>query len=895
MAIDLASVMQSGLGLAFDSATRLYRIQGEGEIDQLLVEAWSLEEQLDRPFTLDLYALSLDARIDIQALLGQTVTLQIALADGSLQPRSGIVFKAAAEESDGGFARYRLTLRPWTQLLAHTRQSRVWQDKTTIEIVEDVFSRYAAHAQWRWADDVAAHLAQSPFAGSEHKRSYTVQYRETDLAFVTRLLAEEGLGARIEQDSDDEDGAGDGGSEQASSGSSAKPPSPCHHSLVIFAFSPSQASCPEDATSACGDGIRFHRESAVETSDAVQAFGGLRTLQAASTTVLAWDYASKRSIAASVPTHHEFGGANAPRLESYRPARAHAYSSATQAQRAATLGQEAIEVRNKKWLGRSTVRTLQPGHSFTLIDSPLDDFFSLGSSGLGSTSSSSSNEDQTRFLVTAVTHAGINNLPKDVGEAIAGRFDCAGVGLLAPWVDAEVRAQAIKTGYGNAFEATRAYVPWRPEPIARPKAPRSLIAEVVGADGGSAEEIHTDRLGRIKIRHDFQKPGEASTWVRVLQPFAGSNHGLQFIPRVGQHALIDFFDDDLERPFCRAALYTGKGQGGVAPTTGGKAGSADTSSFGQSTDHTPSAQGNTAGGNAPPWHAASPDAISAGGQMNAGAMSGWKTKEFDGVGFNQLVFDDSNGQLRTQLASTQYASQLNLGHLIHQADNHRGSFRGLGFELRTDGYGTLRGGRGLVLSTFGITPAAPSGDNAAGIAIAAQLKTLVESFSQAAKTHETVALAGAIGTTKANQCALSDTQASVSAMHTALKGMVAATSFDEATADASEKKTQTGEGKVPQLTDPVVAISARAGLAVTAGQDVAMLAGEGLVMAARQDPWPQAERPESTAARPSASSAAPSPRAAKRQAPASRSSPARATSTSKPRPTPCRSRPRKTC
>ncbi|WP_196391528.1 type VI secretion system Vgr family protein, partial [Ralstonia solanacearum] len=45
-----------------------------------------------------------------------------------------------------------------------------------------------------------------------------------------------------------------------------------------------------------------------------------------------------------------------------------------------------------------------------------------------------------------------------------------------------------------------------------------------------------------------------------------------------------------------------------------------------------------------------------------------------GRGYSQLVFDDSDGQLRTQLATTQAYSQLNLGHLIHQQDNRRGSF-----------------------------------------------------------------------------------------------------------------------------------------------------------------------------------------------------------------------------
>ena len=40
--------------------------------------------------------------------------------------------------------------------------------------------------------------------------------------------------------------------------------------------------------------------------------------------------------------------------------------------------------------------------------------------------------------------------------------------------------------------------------------------------------IHTDRLGRIRIRHEFQRQAEGSTWVRVLQPSAGPGMGMQF-------------------------------------------------------------------------------------------------------------------------------------------------------------------------------------------------------------------------------------------------------------------------------------------------------------------------------------------------------------------------------
>ncbi|MBK1714352.1 hypothetical protein CKO43_16390, partial [Rubrivivax gelatinosus] len=103
-------------------------------------------------------------------------------------------------------------------------------------------------------------------------------------------------------------------------------------------------------------------------------------------------------------------------------------------------------------------------------------------------------------------HAGINNLPKDLSEHVAQ--------ALPDWVPAPVRAQAAASGYGNAFEALRANVPWRPwrwddsgvllNP--RPQAPGLQTATVVGPEGdaASAEEIHTDRLGRVRVRFPWQ-------------------------------------------------------------------------------------------------------------------------------------------------------------------------------------------------------------------------------------------------------------------------------------------------------------------------------------------------------------------------------------------------------
>ncbi len=85
-------------------------------------------------------------------------------------------------------ARYRLTMGPWLDWLSLRLDSFVFQDKTALQIIEEVFADYPA-AQWR--------LQVSPHTQAALRvRSLCTQYRETDLAFVTRLLAQEGFGAR---------------------------------------------------------------------------------------------------------------------------------------------------------------------------------------------------------------------------------------------------------------------------------------------------------------------------------------------------------------------------------------------------------------------------------------------------------------------------------------------------------------------------------------------------------------------------------------------------------------------------------------------------------------------------------------------------------------------------
>jgi type VI secretion system secreted protein VgrG len=793
MGSTLAGEVLSALS-EFSSHTRLYELTFRDQRNGagLLAEAFAADEELLGVGGVDVIALSTRAKIAHASLLGQEASLQISLADGSRAGFTGYVSQVATLGSDGGLSRYRLRLSPWIWLLSKARNSRAWQDKTVIEIIDAVFEPYQPYAQWAWSGEVNSFMREAV------ARSYCCQYRETDLDFVTRLLTEEGLAWRFEEH--------EGGSR-----------------MVLFADSSQLCAAPADPSSDAGGGLRYHAASAVEKSDSIQYLQAHRKLGVALVTVLSYDYKTKQTVSVSVPTKYPIGGKNAQAVEDFDCPGQYAYRDAGQARRYAELKMEAHEARGFVWQGRSTVRTLRAGTRISITDIPMKKY----------------RDETPEFVLLRVASVGVNNLPVTARNGISELFGPLQELLAESTKDIPLaeftRAieQAQRSGYANCFEAIPAERPWRPtmERRLEPTAHGSQSAIVVGPDGSDqpngADEIYCDRLGRVRIRFHWQE-SDASCWVRVGQRSAGGGMGSQFLPRIGQEVLVKFIEGDIDRPVIVGALYNGQGEGGVLPTPGGRS-DRDSSSavFERAHDHMASGQGNVTSGNSPVWHGAS--ANSAGHRNNA-AQWGLRSKEFGGRGYNQLVFDDTDGQGRVQLKSTHAASELTLGHLIHTADNYRGSFRGSGAELRTDAYGAVRAGGGLLISSYKINHSSASrqalGENAAGNAILKQAMQLAESFSAAAKSHETVAYASHLGASKAATSALDDKAAPMKAMWTASSGMLSKNSIDAARADAEAKSVEAAADKLPHTSAPMIGIAAKAGLGVVAGQDVQLSTGE---------------------------------------------------------------------
>lgn len=121
---------------------------------------------------------------------GPSLTLTSAVAshvtmtlhkDALLRPLDCLVAEIRQLPADATAERYQLLLRPWLWWLTLASNNRVFQNLATSDIVTTIFK---AHGFTDF---------QLKLTGSYTPREYCVQYGETDLAFVSRLMEEDGI------------------------------------------------------------------------------------------------------------------------------------------------------------------------------------------------------------------------------------------------------------------------------------------------------------------------------------------------------------------------------------------------------------------------------------------------------------------------------------------------------------------------------------------------------------------------------------------------------------------------------------------------------------------------------------------------------------------------------
>ena len=163
------------------SETRNFHVRTPLKDGALLVYRVRAREELGRPFQLDLELLSEDPQIKLEDVVGKDMTLTLQMHDNDPRFFHGIVARFGQSGVRGRYTRYLCTLRPHLWLLTRISHSRIFQGLTVPEIASKVLkdSGYS---------DVVNKLHET-----YQPREYCVQYRESDFAFVSRLLEEEGI------------------------------------------------------------------------------------------------------------------------------------------------------------------------------------------------------------------------------------------------------------------------------------------------------------------------------------------------------------------------------------------------------------------------------------------------------------------------------------------------------------------------------------------------------------------------------------------------------------------------------------------------------------------------------------------------------------------------------
>jgi type VI secretion system secreted protein VgrG len=398
--------------------------------------------------------------VDPDELLGAAAYLAFGRGDPEHELHgvvTDVEMAATPENDDQEAAVYRIHMMSFLGLLEREVDCRIFQEKDVKEIVAEVLRGAGIedkHQAWR-------------LAGSYPKRAYCVQYNESSLAFVSRLLEEEGIFFFAE--------TGEAGE------------------IIVFADD-STASAPIDGERE----VPYRFGAGLEGAE--DAIGVItRRHRTATGKVVLRDYDFERPKADLTATAAADEGAD---LEVYDyPG---LYKEKSEGERLAQVRLEALQCERAVLELESGCPRLLPGRWLALVDAPED--------------------LDGEYLLTGATHE------------LAG-----GVYL--------VRATAIPKS-----------VKWRsPQRTPAPIIEGPQTAVVVAPPGSPAEEIHTDKYGRCKVKFHWDRYGKdddtASCWIRVTQP---QTSGAIILPRVGWEVIVEFLEGNPDRPVVTGRVWNAR-------------------------------------------------------------------------------------------------------------------------------------------------------------------------------------------------------------------------------------------------------------------------------------------------------------------------------------------------
>lgn len=495
--------------------------------DLLLVKHVSGRESICGGVDYSLLCLSNRAGMKLKRFIANPVEVQFVNASGQLRSVCGIVAGVTEGQSDGGMATYQLIVQDAFSLLEQTCNTRVFRNASEVDITEIVLR------EWRDANPVAARAFDFDLANvkSYPAREFTMQYNESNAAFLRRLWKRRGIAWFI----------------QAGSATARGTDDTAIHTLVLFDDPMSLKANPAGPA-------RYHRDAGTEHRDGVMAWHATRTLKAGRVNRWSWDYRqswSMKSEETCLNDQGTLGNQFALSLDEYLIDSPHAGDSTNDYRRLGLLRMQSKEYEAKFFQGESGDRDMAVGQWRRMDGHPEIETHP---------------GDQREFICTELRVEAENNLPKTLDERACrlfalNRWDNDRDSMLRTSDERDMR-------YTNRFTCVRRGIPIVPTYDPRIDLPRTepQTAIVVGPENN---EIYCDEYGRIKVRFPACRPQDHehangagasdsdrdSAWLRPATGWAGNRYGAISLPRVGDEVVIVFLGGDPDKPLIIGSVH----------------------------------------------------------------------------------------------------------------------------------------------------------------------------------------------------------------------------------------------------------------------------------------------------------------------------------------------------
>lgn len=593
------------------------------------------QHAINQGLQMDVLCLSPHANLPLKQFIGSRVAVDQLTDQGELFRHSGIITAAAQGQSDGALSFYKLQIQDATALWHKRRNSRVFMNKTVVEVSEILFK------EWQDRSTLFAASLSLDLSGLSQRyavRPLIIQSNESDYEFLTRLWCSEGINWLVDE----------------------KQPWVEHFLTPMDTQKLRLIEQNSHYQPLKRRRVAFQRTSAIEQRDSIYTWMAQRNLQPTEVQLQRWQpdllAQDQNSVQFTSPLQSSTQNSEALSLEQawcVSPAWMQDLTGQDQVTAASTeqleqLGQQLAQyydLQAKYFSAQSNLRDAQVGYWFELH---------------GHAEIDQHPQTEREFLILSKQFYNQNNLAPELQQHFLSLLQQSQWTFQLP-LEGDPQQFCQLNLIRRHIALVPEFNPLLHRPVAYPQR-----AKVVGPED---ETVHVDAWGRIKVRFLFTRSDDHlhdggagandnesdSAWVDVLTPWAGEGYGARFHPRIGEIVVVDFFDGNIDRPFVVGRLHEAERQQTQFDTVG-----------------------------------TLPDTK---------YLSGIRSQEIRGAGFNQLRFNDTTKQFSSQLQSSHAASQLNLGYLSHPMRQEDSIGRGEGFELRTDRWGAVRAGAGLLLST----------------------------------------------------------------------------------------------------------------------------------------------------------------------------------------------------